>query len=114
MNQYRLIIFVLLALLLSSCASTSNTRNKFGHYHNYPYKPPAYVNESDEDECSWTANSKAQAAISELDDSELTTAGFFGVLGMSVGMARWNTIMNNAYEKAMKSCLQSKGYELPD
>jgi hypothetical protein len=103
-----------LVLLTISCASTSNEPNKFGHYHKYPYEPPEYVSESDEDECSWTANSEAQSALSELGDGELKTASFFGVIGMTVGMARWNIIMDNAYEEAMKSCLRSKGYEIPD
>jgi|WetSurMetagenome_2_1015567.scaffolds.fasta_scaffold12007_6 hypothetical protein len=60
---------VSLSLLLVSCAGTPKTPNKFGHFHEYPYKAPAYVSAADEDECSRRADKEAFAAINGISDT---------------------------------------------
>ena len=98
-----------LTLLLAACASTPKQPNKYGHYHDYPYQPPAEVSEADADECGKRANDAAFAATSEISDR----AGIlFGEIGAAVQLARVNHKLNSTYEEVMKSCLSEKGYEL--
>ncbi|MGB5131739.1 MAG: hypothetical protein WBO00_03930 [Steroidobacteraceae bacterium] len=111
MNQHLIISSCALALLLAACASTPKAPNKYGHYHDYPYQPPAEVSEADADECGKRANDAAFAATSEISDR----AGIlFGAIGAAVQLARVNHKLNSTYEEGMKACLSDKGYELAE
>lgn len=100
-----------LAMLLVSCASTPKPPNKFGHYHDYPYKTPEHVRSADDDECGRRANSGAFASIRGMSD---TPALMFGAIGAVVQISRAQSKMNSTYEEKMKSCLREKGYEIAD
>jgi hypothetical protein len=111
MYQHSIISSCALALLLAACASTPKAPNKYGHYHDYPYPTPAEVSEADADECGKRANAEAFAATSEISDR----AGvLFGAIGAAVQLTRVKHKLNSTYEKAMKTCLREKGYEVAD
>jgi len=98
-----------LSALLLSCASAPN---KFGHHHDYPYKAPSTVTAVDEDECSRLAD-KAAFSPENIGGISEWPAIAFGLIGAIVQITRMNYAVNSGYEKAMKSCLQKKGYDLP-
>lgn len=111
MCQHPIISGCAFALLLAGCASTPQTPNKYGHYHDYPYQTPAQVSEADADECGSRANAEAFAATSEISDR----AGvLFGAIGAAVQIARAKHKLNSTYEEVMKACLREKGYELAE
>ncbi|MHC4857613.1 MAG: hypothetical protein ACYTBW_03020 [Planctomycetota bacterium] len=92
-------------------ASKGKKPNKFGHYHNYPYKTPDFVSKTDDDQCGRVADRKAFAAASEVSE---TPSYYFGALGALFTLSRVSSKMNSTYEKEMKSCLKSKGYTISD
>ena len=100
-----------LSLLLTACASTPQTPNKYGHNFDYEYESPPEVSAADANECGERANKEAFAASSEISDR----AGvLFGAIGAVVQLARVKSKLNSTYEKVMKDCLREKGYELAE
>jgi hypothetical protein len=110
-RHHRVCVTAVLAALLVSCATQPTTPNRFGHYHDYPYKTPAQVNGTDDEACGQRANSEAFASIRGMSD---TPAVLFGPIGAAVQLTRANSKLNATYEGVMKSCLREKGYELAD
>lgn len=92
-------------------ASRSKGPNKFGHYHNYPYNTPDFVSKADDDACGRIANRKALESANEISEAP---ARIFGVLGAIFVLGSASSKMNSTYEKEMKSCLRSMGYDIPD
>jgi len=88
-------------------AEISEGPNKFGHYYEYSYKTPSHVRADDDDECSYRANSEAFASIRTMSDAP---ALLFGALGAVVQLSRAEAELDSTYEKAMRFCLQEKGY----
>ena len=102
-----LLLFVTVSII--SCAS--GPANKFGHHHDYPYKAPDFVNQTDEDECGRSADRDAFAAIRDMSS---LPGILFGAIGATVQLVRANSAMNSTYEKSLKACLRDKGYSISD
>lgn len=121
MKKVKTIIIVILAVLLFSCVATRFSKNKFGHYHDYPYKSPQGVKKTDEAECSVIADKMAFKALNEYVAAASggpSIYSAFGLLGtiaeLSVEGSRINKLLNTTYEQNIKSCLHEKGYNFED
>ena len=107
----RIFLLIASALILSSCASTPEEPNRFGHFHDFPYQAPDYVSQTDEVECAHEANA---AAWDSTKDVSSAPAVLFGALGAMVTLGTATHTADSTYERVFKACLRRKGYDIAD